>query len=83
MRELDKGVMFSKDNIVGDTKTMRDRIITTTPLLSFAIAKKRTKARTRCRHRILNPLRLGHSFPNNTNSMVQGQFRAQSNIKLT
>ena len=24
MRELDKGVMFPKDNIAGDTKTMRD-----------------------------------------------------------
>ena len=47
MRELDKGVMFPKDNIAGDTKTMRDRIITPIPLLSFAIAKKTTKPRTR------------------------------------
>ena len=43
MRELDKGVMFLKDNITGDTKMMRDRIITPIPLLSFAIAKKITK----------------------------------------
>ena len=43
MRELDKGAMFPKDNIVEDTKTMRDRIITLIPLLSFAIAKKTTK----------------------------------------
>ena len=43
MRELDKGAMFPKDNIVGDTKTMRDKIITPIPLLSFAIAKKTTK----------------------------------------
>ena len=43
MRELDKGVMFLKDNIMGDTKMMRDRIITPIPLLSFAIAKKTTK----------------------------------------
>ena len=43
MRELDKGAMFLKDNIEGDTKTMRDRIITLIPLLSFAIAKKTTK----------------------------------------
>ena len=43
MRELDKGAMFLKDNIVGDTKTMRDRIITLITLLSFAIAKKTTK----------------------------------------
>ena len=43
MRELDKGVMFLKDNIAGDTKTTKDRIITPIPLLSFAIAKKITK----------------------------------------
>ena len=43
MRELDKGAMFPKDNIGGDTKTMRDRMITPIPLLSFAIAKKTTK----------------------------------------
>ena len=47
MRELDKGVMFPKDNIAGDAKTMRDRIITPIPLLSFAIAKKTTKSRPR------------------------------------
>ena len=40
MRELDKGAMFPKDNIAGDMKTMRDRIITPIPLLSFTIAKK-------------------------------------------
>ena len=43
VRELDKEVMFPKDNIAGDTKTMRDKIITLIPLLSFAIAKKITK----------------------------------------
>ena len=43
MRELDKGAMFAKDNIVGDTKMMRDRIIISIPLLSFAIAKKTIK----------------------------------------
>ena len=43
VRELGKGAMFPKDNIVGDTKTMRDRIITSIPLLSFAKAKKTTK----------------------------------------
>ena len=41
MRELDKRAMFPKDNIAGDTKTMRDRIITLIPLLSFTIAKKK------------------------------------------
>ena len=43
MRELDKEAMFPKDNIARNTKTMRDRIITPIPLLSFAIAKKITK----------------------------------------
>ena len=47
MRELDKRAMFPKYNIAGDTKTMRDRIITPIPLLSFAIAKKTTKPRPR------------------------------------
>ena len=47
MRELDKRAMFSKDNIAGDTKTMRDRIITPILLLSFAIAKKTIKSRPR------------------------------------
>ena len=45
MRELDKRVMFLKENIVGDMKTMRDRIITLISLLSFAIVKKTTKSR--------------------------------------
>ena len=43
VRKLDKEAMFPKDNIAGDTKTMRDRIITLMPFLSFAIAKKTTK----------------------------------------
>ena len=43
VRELDKGAMFPKDNIVKDTKTMRDRIIIPIPLLTFTIAKKETK----------------------------------------
>ena len=45
MRELEKGVMFLKDNIAGDIRTMRDRIITPIPFLSFAIAMKTTKPR--------------------------------------
>ena len=44
MRELNKGAMFPKDNIAGDTKTIRDRIITSILLLSFVIAKKTTKS---------------------------------------
>ena len=37
-------MMFPKDNIAGDTKTMRDRIITPIPLLSFTISKKTTNS---------------------------------------
>ena len=44
MRELDKVAIFPKDNIAGDMKTMRDRIITPIPLLSFTIAKKTKKS---------------------------------------
>jgi len=47
VRELNKGAMFPKDNIAGDMKTMRDRIITSIPVLSFAITKKTTKSRLR------------------------------------
>ena len=47
MRELDKGAMFPKDNIARNMKTMRERIITPIPLLSFTIAKKITKSRPR------------------------------------
>ena len=43
VRELNKEAMFPKDNIAGDMKTMRNRIITSIPLLSFAVAKKITK----------------------------------------
>ena len=35
MRKLNKRAMFPKDNIAGDTKTMRDRIITLIPLFEF------------------------------------------------
>ena len=47
MKELNKGVMFPKDNVARDTKMMRDKIITPIPLLSFTIAKKTTKSRPR------------------------------------
>ena len=47
VKELNKGVMFPKDNVARDTKMMRDKIITPIPLLSFTIAKKTTKSRPR------------------------------------
>ena len=40
-------MMFPKDNIAVDMKTMRDKIITPISLLSFSIAKKTTKSRPR------------------------------------
>ena len=43
VRKLDKRAMFPKNNIAGDTKTIRDRIITPVPLFNFTIAKKTTK----------------------------------------
>ena len=43
MRELNKEAMFPKENIEGNMKTMRDRIIIPIPLLSFVIAKKTIK----------------------------------------
>ena len=57
MRKLDKGAMFSKDNIAGDTKTMRDRIIRLIPFLSFAIAKKTIKSRPRLKFVMLMRLK--------------------------
>ena len=47
MREFNKQSMFPKDNITRNTKTMRDRIITPIPFLSFAITKETTKSRSR------------------------------------
>ena len=47
VKELNKGVMFPKDNIARDTKMMRDKIIIPIPLLSFTVAKKTTKSRPR------------------------------------
>ena len=57
VRELDKGAMFPKNNIARDMKTMRDRIITSIPVLSFAITKKTTKSRPRLKFCILMQLK--------------------------
>ena len=40
-------MVFPKDNITRNTKTMRDRIITPILFLSFAITKETTKSRSR------------------------------------
>ena len=47
MREFNKRAVFLEDNIRGNMKMMKDRIITPIPLLSFAIAKETTKSRSR------------------------------------
>ena len=47
MREFNKQSVFPKDNITRNTKTMRDRIITPIPFLSFPITKEITKSRSR------------------------------------
>ena len=54
MRELDKEAMFLKDNIAGDTKTMRDRIITPIPLLSFTTAKETKKSGLRLKFVVID-----------------------------
>ena len=47
MREFNKQPAFPKDNITRNTKTMRDKIITPIPFLSFTIIKETTKSRSR------------------------------------
>ena len=49
--------MFPKDNITRNTKTMRDRIITPIPFLSFAITKKTIKSRSRLKFVVLMRLK--------------------------
>ena len=57
MREFNKGAVFLKDNILGNMKTMRDRIITPIPLLSFAIAKETIKSGLRLKFFVLMRLK--------------------------
>ena len=47
VREFNKQSIFLKDNITRNTKTMRDKIITPIPFLSFTITKETTKSRSR------------------------------------
>ena len=49
--------MFPKDNITGNMKMMRDRIITSIPLLSFSITKESTKSRSRLKFVVLMRLK--------------------------
>ena len=47
MREFNKQPVFLKDNIRRNTKTMRDRIVTPIPFLSFVITKETIKSISR------------------------------------
>ena len=49
--------MFPKDNITRNAKTMRDRIITPIPLLSFAITKETTESKLRLKFVVLMRLK--------------------------
>ena len=57
MREFNKQSVFPKDNITRKTKTMRDKIITPIPFLSFAITKETTKSRLRLKFVVLMRLK--------------------------
>ena len=57
MREFNKQSVFLKDNITRNTKTMRDRIITPIPFLSFTITKETTKSRSRLKFVVLMRLK--------------------------
>ena len=57
VREFNKQSVFLKDNITRNTKTMRDRIITPIPFLSFAITKETTKSKSRLKFVVLMRLK--------------------------
>ena len=57
MREFNKQSMFPKDNITRNMKTMRDRIITPIPFLSFSITNETTKSRSRLKFVVLMRLK--------------------------
>ena len=50
-------MMFPKDNITRNMKTMRDRIITPIPFLSFVITKETTKSRSMLKFVVLMRLK--------------------------
>ena len=57
VREFNKQSVFPKDNIMRNTKTMKDKIIIPIPFLSFAITKKTTKSRSRLKFVVLMRLK--------------------------
>ena len=65
VREFNKQSVFPKDNITRNTKTMRDKIITPIPFLSFAITKKTTKSRSRLKFVVLMRLKKNETSRSN------------------
>ena len=57
VREFNKQAIFPKYNIMRNMKTVRDRIITSIPFLSFAITKETTKSRLRLKFVVLMRLK--------------------------
>ena len=57
MREFSKQSVFLKDNTTKNTKTIRDRIITPIPFVSFSITKEITKSRSRLKFVMLMNLK--------------------------
>ena len=57
MREFNKQSVFPKDNVTRNMKTMRDRIITPIPFLSFSITNETTKSRSRLKFVVLMRLK--------------------------
>ena len=61
MREFNKQSVFLKDNTTKNTKTIRDRIITPIPFVSFSITKEITKSRSRLKFVVLMRLKKNES----------------------
>ena len=57
MREFNKQSVFPKGNIMRNTKTMRDRIITPIHFLSFAITKETIESKSRLKFVVLMRLK--------------------------
>ena len=57
VREFNKQSVFLKDNTTKNTKTIRDRIITPIPFVSFSITKEITKSRSRLKFVMLMNLK--------------------------
>ena len=57
MKEFNKQSMFPKDNITRNTKSIRDKIITSILFLSFTITKETIKFRSRLKFVVLMRLK--------------------------